>query len=162
MTKANLESLVLDRLIADRPAISDAISASVGTTEDFSEPTELETISLFCRQPHSWEFFVSAAGYLDLLSKEEELSLPEIIETIVEERNRAVGYFDQIGNLPFEQVLLAGKEAAEKVNKDKKLKIVHMVSSLSFCRSKCGKDLKCLEECLTERSSPQRSDTILG
>src|SRR5882762_10651890 len=105
MKYLSVSNLISD-LIADRVAIGDAVSASVRAGLNSQEvDSDLATVSLFCSQPDSWEFFVSAAGYLDYLSNEDALSVPEIIETIVQDQDQANGYFCEVGTLPFEKVL---------------------------------------------------------
>jgi hypothetical protein len=146
MKKSNLRNL-----IADRAVINDTVIAATGSSTEGID-NDLTTVSLFCGHSEPWEFFVSAAGYLHSLGREEALSVPEIMDAIDEDTDRAIAYLGEVVTLPVEQVLRAGREAARQAGENQKIKSVHVVLGLSFCRAKCGRDLKCLEECLTETS----------
>jgi hypothetical protein len=135
-------------LIAARESVQDAVNAVAKSDMPEVVESELETVAIFCERPQTWDFFVSAAGYLDELGEENALSVNEIIDRINEDSVRAVYYFDNVVHLPVETILLGGREAALQIEEDQKLKIIPLVSSLSYCRAKCGKNLKCLEEFL--------------
>ena len=145
----------LKQLIEDRMTVVNAIGVLRSRNLPAEIKNQLSTISMFTGEHKTWEFIVSCAGYLDHLGEESALSVNQIIDKINEDRARAANYFDNVLNIPITTVLLGGTAAAQRIDPDLKLKIIPTVSSVDYCTSKCGKDPKCLAECI-ENYSQQR------
>lgn len=139
----------ITKLLGDRIAIQNTVSslASSGLEEEVQR--KLDTVSIFCGKSETWEFFVSAAGYLDYVGEEDALTVNQIIEKIEEDTVRATNYFDSVFHLPVATVLFDGRKTAQQTSKDQKFKIIPLVSVLSYCESRCGDNPQCLEDCLT-------------